>query len=306
MVSVSVLMLVFNGEKYLGAAVESILAQTYPDFELVILDDGSTDGSLRMLRQFHRGDPRIRIISREHRGFDETANQLIGLAQGGYVALMAQDDIALPERLALQVAFLRNHPEVLCVGGSFELIDEEGRYLTVLRQPETDQDIQRLNLVGHNSIHSACVMSRREPLLALGGFDPNFYPSEDLDLWLRLGEIGKLANLREPVLRYRVHSSSISAQTQSQMRACARRACESAWRRRGIRREFEATADTRPGPDRNSRLKFMLLYGWWAFNSRQRQTAIIYGWRAIRARPIKPDGWRLLLCALLKPFAVQR
>src|SRR5882672_4397689 len=160
MVSVSVLMPVFNGEKYLGAAVESILAQTYPDFELVILDDGSTDGSLRMLRQFHRGDPRIRIISREHLGFDETANQLIGLAQGEYVALMAQDDIALPERLAL-----------------------------------------------------------------------------------------KLANLREPVLRYRVHSSSISAQTQSQMRACARRACESAWRRRGIRREFEATADTRPGPD---------------------------------------------------------
>jgi len=143
MLSVSVLMPVFNGEKYLGAAVESILAQTYPDFELVILDDGSTDGSLRMLRQFRRGDPRIRIISREHRGFDDTANQLIGLARGEYVALMAQDDIALPERLALQVAFLRSNPEVLCVGGSFEVIDGDGRFLTILRQPETDQDIQR-------------------------------------------------------------------------------------------------------------------------------------------------------------------
>jgi len=306
MVSVSVLMPVFNGEKYLGVAVESILAQTYPDFELVILDDGSTDGSLRMLRQFHRRDPRIRIISREHRGFDETANQLIGLARGEYVALMAQDDIALPERLALQVAFLRNHPEVLCVGGSFELIDEEGRYLTVLRQPETDRDIQRLNLAGRNSIHSACVMSRREPLLALGGFDPNFYPSEDLDLWLRLGEIGKLANLREPVLRYRIHSESISAQTQSQMHAAARRACERAWQRRGVQGNFEATEDWRPGPDRDSRHTFMLQYGWWAFNSRERQTAIIYGWRAIEARPFRPDGWRLFLCALLKPLAARQ
>jgi glycosyltransferase involved in cell wall biosynthesis len=306
MLSVSVLMPVFNGEKYLGAAAESILAQTYPDFELVILDDGSTDGSLRMLRQFRRGDPRIRIISREHRGFDDTANQLIGLARGEYVALMAQDDIALPERLALQVAFLRSNPEVLCVGGSFEVIDGDGRFLTILRQPETDQDIQRLNLAGHNSFHSACVTSRREPLLALGGFDPSFFPSEDLDLWLRLGEIGKLANLREPVLRYRMHSSSISAQTQSQMHVTARRACERAWQRRGIRGNFEATEDWRPRPDRDSRHKFMLLYGWWAFNSRERQTAIIYGWRAIRAKPLEPDGWRLFLCALLKPFRAQR
>src|SRR5712691_3655370 len=164
MVTVSVLMPVFNGEKYLSAAVESILAQTYPDFELVILDDGSTDGSLRMLQQFQRRNPRIRIISRENRGYVKTANQLIGIAQGEYVALMAQDDIALPERLALQVAFLRKNPAVVCVGGSFELIDGEGRYLTLLRQPETDRDIQRLNLVGHTSIHSACVMVRREPL----------------------------------------------------------------------------------------------------------------------------------------------
>jgi len=306
MVTVSVLMPVFNAEKYLCAAVESILAQTFRDLELIILDDGSTDATLRMLREFQKGDPRIRVISRENQGVVKTTNQLIGLAQGEYVALMDSDDIALPERLALQVAFLRKNPEVVCVGGSFELIDAEGRYLTLLRQPETDRDIQRLNLVGHNSVHNPCVMIRREPLVRLGGFDPGFHPTADLDLWLRIGEVGKLANLREPLLRYRVHSSSISAQTQSQMHAAARRACERAWQRRGIQGNFEATEDWRPGPDRDSRHKFMLQYGWWAFDSRKRQTAIIYGWRAIEARPFRSDGWRLFLCALLKPLVARQ
>src|SRR2546423_542832 len=117
MPSVSVLMPVYNGEKYLAAAVESILAQAYRDFEFVILNDGSTDGSMRILERFQRRDPRIRVLSRENRGLVQTVNELIGFARGEWVALMAQDDISLPERLALQSDFLRRHPEVLCVGG---------------------------------------------------------------------------------------------------------------------------------------------------------------------------------------------
>src|SRR2546421_3927927 len=186
MPSVSVLMPVYNGEKYLAAAVESILAQAYRDFEFVILNDGSTDGSMRILERFQRRDPRIRVLSRENRGLVQTVNELIGFARGEWVALMAQDDISLPERLALQSDFLRRHPEVLCVGGCFEVIDAQGRYLTVLRQPEDDAEIQRLNLVGHNSIHAACVMVRRAPLLAAGGLNSEGYSSPDLELSLPL------------------------------------------------------------------------------------------------------------------------
>ena len=187
-----------------------------------------------------------------------------------------------------------------------EMIDEKGRFLTLLRLPETDQDIQCLALAGHGSITHPCAMIRHESLVNVGGFDPDFYMAEDLDLWLRLGEIGQLANLREPVLKYRLHSHSISGQNPSQHRAAARKACERAWQRRGIRGNFEASDPWRPGSDRDSRLKFMLMYGWWAFNSRERQTAIIYGWRAIQARPFKSDGWKLFACALLKPFGAQR
>jgi glycosyltransferase involved in cell wall biosynthesis len=306
MVTVSVLMPVFNGEKYLAAAVESILAQTFRDFEFIVIDDGSKDGSLRILQEFQKREPRMRIISRDNRGVARTFNELLSYAQGEYVALNAQDDIALPERLALQVAFLRARPRVVCAGGSFELIDADDRYLTLLRPVQTDEEIQRLALAGSGSINASSAMIRRESALSVGGCNHEFYPAEDLDFWLRLGEIGELANLHEPLVRYRLHSASISEQNRSQQRAAARRACESAWQRRGIQGKFEAAFDWRPGPDRESRHTFMLQYGWWAFNSSQRQTALIYGWRAIQARPFRSDGWRLLLCALLKPLGAAR
>lgn len=306
MVTISVLMPVFNAQKYLSAAIESILTQTFGDFELIVLDDGSTDATLRILQEFQKRGPRIRIISRENRGLIKSANELLGHAQGEFVARMDADDIALPARFSLQVAFLREHPEVVCVGGATEMIDGEGRYLTQLQLPETDQDIQRLALAGHGSITHSCAMIRRESLVSIGGYDPEAYAAEDLDLWLKLGEIGQLANLHEPVLSCRLHSGSISERNPSHQRAAARKACERAWQRRGIQGTFEASDPWRPGPDPDSRLKFMLRYGWWAFNSRERQTAIIYGLRAIRAMPFKPDGWKLFACALLKPFETQR
>ncbi len=299
---VSVAMSVYNAEPYLAAAIESILNQTFRDFEFIIIDDGSTDSSLKTLQKYAAQDQRIRLTSRENRGIPQTRNEILAQSQGEFIAVMDADDIALPDRFAQQVEFLTQHPDVVCVGGGFDMIDEKGRYLTSLTVPTDDATIQKLALAGHCSICHPTAMMRRTALQQVSGYDEAFRQTLDLDLWLRLGEIGQLANLPQPLLRYRLHAQSVSGQRREQQRQSSRIACERAWQRRGIEGHFEASDPWRPGPDRASQHHFMLQYGWWAFNSGQRQTAIIYGLKAIQQLPWAIPGWKLLLSALLKPL----
>ena len=297
---VSVLMPVYNSEKYVAEAVESVLAQTFGNFEFLIIDDGSSDGSLAILKRYKEKDQRICLVNRPNTGYVVALNEMLVLAQGKYIARMDSDDVALPERFSRQVEFLESNSGVVCVGGSFELIDEKGRLLTCLEPPQSNDDIQKLLLAGHSSICHPCTMMCRQAVIDLGGYNESMMPTEDLDLWLRLGEVGALANLKDKVLKYRLHMYSVSAQTQKQQRNKAREACEQAWRRRGIEGHFEAAEQWRPGSDRLSQHNFMLQYGWWAFNSSQRQTAIVYGTRAITTRPFAVGGWKLLACAAIK------
>jgi hypothetical protein len=184
-----------------------------------------------------------------------------------------------------------------------EMIDERGRLLTVLELPTEDAEIQAKAVVGHAPLFHPAAMIRRAALERIGGYRHEFWPAEDLDLWLRLGEVGALANLRGPVLRYRLHGASVSGTQVERQRAAARRCCESAWQRRGIRDgRFEAGDAWRPGTDPHSQQRFLLRFGWWAFASGQRATALAYGWKAVRVRPFSPDGWRLLACGLCKPM----
>lgn len=303
---VGVVMPVFNGERYLAPTIEAILGQTFTDFEFVIVNDGSTDGSRDILEQYARQDSRIVIVDQQNGGISRALNAGIDRVIAPYVAPIDQDDISLPHRLEVEVAALEADPDVVCVGGWYEIIDAQGRYLTTLRVPSDDSDIQRVALAGHSPIcHSGCMM-RKVAFLKVGGYDPEFDLAQDLDLYLRLGEVGRLQNLETPVLRYRVHAAASSERRCAEQRERARVACERAWNRRGIRGTFEAAELYRPGPSSASRHKFSLQYGWWAFNSRERQTAIVYGLRAIHARPLQSEGWRLLACALLKPFGSRR
>lgn len=298
--AVSVLMPVYNGAAYLRAAVQSILDQSFCDFEFIVLDDGSTDDSLRILQEYARQDSRIRLISRRNRGLTYTLNELIAEARGEFMARMDADDIALPDRFARQVEFLRAHPAALCVGGAFQIIDEAGRYLTTLYPPTSNEQIQDHLIHGRCAISHPAAMARLQPIRDLGGYQGDF--AEDLDLWLRLGEKGELANLQDAVLRYRLHSASVSERVGHRQRDAALVACQAAWRRRGIRDGiFEGTSAWRP-ESKATRYTFMLQYGWWAWNSRERATAQIYGLRALQARPFGVEGWKLLLVSLLKPF----
>lgn len=300
--TISVLMPVYNAATYVAQAVESILTQTFTDFEFLIIDDGSTDRSLSILQRYAEQDSRIRLISRPNTGYVIALNEMLAQAQGEFLARMDADDRALPTRFRRQVEFLRQHPEVVCVGGGHEVIDHKGRLLTRLTLPTDDAAIQREALAGHGSICHPCAMIRRSALVAIGGYDAALMPAEDLDLWLRLGEMGQLANLSESILQYRLHLQSVSETAGALQRQQALEACQRAWKRRGIQGTFKATDLWRPGNDRQSHHRFMMQYGWWAFNSSQRQTALIYALKAIRSLPWRQEGWKLFACALIKPL----
>jgi glycosyltransferase involved in cell wall biosynthesis len=292
---------VYNAEKYLSEAIASILNQTFTNFEFLIGDDGSSDRSFEIINEFAVQDSRIHVFQNpENYGGGKTRNLLSQAAIGTYIAAMDADDIALPDRLDTQLQFMETHPDVVCLGGAHYLIDEDGRLLTLLSLPEDDVEIQRLALAGHGSICHPCAFMRRSVFQNLGGYDEAMISAQDLDLWLRLGEQGSLANLAQPILKYRLQANSVSQKRGTEQRQNARIACERAWERRGIEGHFEADYAWRPTADPDSRLKFMLQYGWWAFNSRQRWTAALYGWRSLKVAPFRKEGWQLLLSAMLK------
>lgn len=203
--TVSVVMPVYNAEKYLALALDSILGQTFCDFELIIVNDGSTDGSMAIVGS--RNDERIVVVDEGHRGLPASLNRGISAARGKYIARMDGDDIALPARLEKQVAFLEMHPQVGILGTACRLIDAAGGNLGVVQWPADDLQIRWVSLLGTPFAHPTVVM-RRETLKDNGlTYDDAFAEGdEDYDLWTRVLRYTSGANLAEPLLLYRRHS----------------------------------------------------------------------------------------------------
>lgn len=298
---VSVLMPAYNAERYVAEAVESILAQTFTDFEFLIIDDGSTDRTRAILERFAARDDRIRLVSRPNTGHVVALNQMLANARGKLLARMDADDVALPDRFAAQVKFLRDHPEVVCVGGHYQVIDAKGRPLWINTPPERDEEIQRMALSGRCPINHPSVMMRARVARDVGGYREEMIVAQDLDLWLRMGERGQLANLPKVVLRYRLHDRSVSEMRQHQQIDMFRKISDEACDRRGIERRFVPMAPWRP-TDRTSRRAQATHYGWIAFKRGDRWGALDYGLRAVGLGPLDSNGWRLLACSLLKPM----
>ncbi len=296
---ISVLMCAYNAEYYLAETLSSVLTQTFKDFELVVVDDGSTDQTPDILDTFAQSDPRVRVITGPNAGIPQAANVGLAACRGEFIARIDADDIAKPRRFEVQLAYMKKHGLVAC-GTWHDLIDEEGRLLKLLKTPVDDATIQDLALRGHGSICNPTSMFRREAYMKLGGYSEDLPVAEDLDCWLRLGEVGKLGNVPECLSQYRLHSHSISEKKCQLQRDFAKLACERAWKRRGIQGVFEAAGLWRPGVDRGSRHHFAMEYGWWAFGSEQFQTAASYGGRAIKLKPWHPAGYKLLAVSLLK------
>ena len=173
MPAVSVIMAVHNAEAYLDAAVKSILNQSFTDFEFIIIDDGSTDGSRNKLGEYSRKDNRVRLISRANKGLTPSLNEGLKLARGQYIARMDADDVASPVRLGVQVQYLYDHPQVSLLGGAYELIDDAGRLLTTIVPPTDDATLQEHALSGRTPICHPLAMFRRDAALKVGDTTKN-------------------------------------------------------------------------------------------------------------------------------------
>ncbi|MGK0390344.1 MAG: glycosyltransferase involved in cell wall biosynthesis [Maribacter sp.] len=204
---VSVIMPVYNGERYLSEAIESILNQTYENIEFIILDDGSTDASPRILSDFELHDKRIQVHSfKENRGIIDVLNEGITLAKGEYLARMDADDISLPTRLEKQVAFLEYNPDYLLVGCKIELLFGQRQPSGIYPQLYSSSDELRISSLFYCPFSHPTVMMKTNIAKAFG-YNSGYHKVEDYELWTRLLQYYFCANLEERLLYYRMHAS---------------------------------------------------------------------------------------------------
>ena len=210
---VSVIMAVYNGVPYLRQAVESILYQTFSDFEFIIVDDGSTDGTWDILTEYANRDQRIVLVpNKENIGLTKSLNKGLALAQGEYVARQDADDVSLPKRFEKQGDLLDKQPEVVLISCDIELINAGGCSVGK-HERACDPELVSWYLLFYNRLagHSQ-VMFRRESVMNLGGYSKTCRYSQDYELWCRLAGVGKVAILPEILLQQRIHNNSISAE----------------------------------------------------------------------------------------------
>jgi len=204
---VSVFMTVYNGERYLLQALDSIRRQSLTDFEFVIVDDGSDDRTPEILAEAHAADLRIRVISMPHLGRGPALNVAWAQATGLYVANLDADDMAEPDRLEKQSDFLQHNPEVGLVGTASRVLYEDTGNELVRRPPTSDPELRRA-LVRHNPFQHSSVMMPRHVLEEVGGYNEDLAGWEDYELWVRIGCHYRLANLADVLTVRRKHRRS--------------------------------------------------------------------------------------------------
>ena len=204
---VTVLMPVFNAEKYLGSAMESILSQTYTHFEFLIINDGSTDKTAQIIESY--SDKRIRLIQNPRNlGLVKTLNIGIDLAKGKYIARMDADDICHAERLERQVEFLETHPKVVLIGSGYVMIDEFGNPVHIKRKPMDSIQVRWVSLFRTAIEHP--VSTYKASLAKKIKYNENYDFAQDYDLWVRMLEHGDASILEDILLKYRMHDENIS------------------------------------------------------------------------------------------------
>lgn len=243
---VSVVMTTYNGEKYLGSAIASVLRQSLSDFELIVVDDCSSDSTPRILREIE--DCRLRLIHNEHHeGIANALNRAVAAAAGKYVAFQDHDDLSLPDRLQIQCQFLEENPEIGMVGSSCRIIDANGNLVRDVMVRCNDAEL-RWCLIWYNPFFHTTLMARRSAITTIRGYssDPNYRFSEDYEMMSRLAMSYPVANLPQPLACWRTHANSASE------RNPARQVCSGAnisirnvadlWRRAGEQAANETVA----------------------------------------------------------------
>jgi glycosyltransferase involved in cell wall biosynthesis len=292
----TVLMPVFDAERFVFAAVESVLRQTHTDFELLVFDDASQDRSAAIVESIR--DPRIQLIRKPHAGHTVWLREGVERARGVYVARMDADDVAQPRRFEKQLDFMRRNPECVAVGAEVLLMDPDGRPLGEQGVSLEHEDIVRELLLGRGGalVHPVA-MFRREALIAVGSYRPEAEPAEDLELYLRLAEKGRLANLPDVLLHYRLHLGKVSSARAGEQR----RKIVSIVRDARLRRGLPANADPELPvvPESLTAVDYWHYWARCAIRGGRLATARRYAGEVLLRRPFESRSWRLMVSALL-------
>lgn len=309
---VSILMSVYNGEDFLREAIDSILGQTYRDFEFCIIDDGSTDGTASILASYSDSDPRVRVHRQENTGLRRALNNAISLSRGEYLARQDADDRSMPRRMEMQVRLLDEHPDTVLVGTHYHLIDGKGAILNGIRPPTQSEELKK-GLVSGNQFAHGSVMYRRSVAEAVGRYREEFVCSEDYDFMLRMSEQGEVANIPEFLYQWRLSLECESVSRRQSQDLYASLAADMAKERRekGFdrlqqmppnerNRWVQEYLDARRGTvvvddalGYNKWAKILLDWG----NDRE---AFRFIFRSLALRPLRVDTWRLLCRAGLQ------
>lgn len=294
---VSVVIPAFNAERYLQQAVESVLAQSFKDFECIVVDDGSTDRTARILAELAQRDARVLPLRVEHCGIVGALNAGLKAARGRLVARMDADDLCLPQRFEKQVRYLDDHPDCVALGTRVMLVDPYGSPLWEIDIHTTHEEIDDALLQANGwAIFHPSVMMRRDPVLDVGGYRQEYQWSEDIDLFLRLAEVGRLANLPTTHLYYRQHLASVNRmKTQEQVRTNERLLAE-VFRRRGI--PLPQDLRVQPPPLLN-RYDQYHAWGRRALINRNYRVARHHALAAVRERPFERASWSLMYHAAI-------
>lgn len=214
-VEISVIMAVFNAERYLAEAIESVLSQTFVNFELIMVDDGSTDNSRDILNRFN--DERIEIIWQPNSGPASARNNGIKRAKGKYIAILDADDLCLPERLEIQYNFLRTNLDCIAVGSNAHVIDEHGRHIYTSDISLTSEELKN-GLPHKMPFRHPSVMYQKDAFVKAGMY-PDIAMIEDVLLFIRMAPFGEFANIKQPLIKYRLSPSASSARNKETQKA---------------------------------------------------------------------------------------
>jgi hypothetical protein len=228
-------MVICNVERFLVEAIESVLSQTFHDFEFIILDYGSTDKSKDIVLSYAARDSRIKLHSTPPCAYIEAKIAACSLAQGRYIAVQDADDNSFPNRLLWEVEFMEKNPAVAVLGTAADWINAENRFLRVFEPPTSDEEIRTGLLTSSPFVHSS-IMMRRESFTHVGGYRRVFAHAEDYDLYLRISEHFQCANLKQVAVQYRIHARQFSLRTlrQQKIAKLAAQAAASGRQTRGV------------------------------------------------------------------------
>ncbi len=299
---VSVIMPVYNAEKYLREAIDSVLSQTFTDFELIAVDDGSTDSSLEILREYEKKDERVRVLTQENTGVAGARNRALQAVNAEFVASLDADDVAYPEWLQTIYNYISNNNDCMVVGCRILSMDEDGAPISNEMQALEQDEIEEVLLRGRGGIvNSGCVM-RIDAVRDVGGYNLELPVGEDVDLFLKLGERGRLANLPDRLLKVRRNFNSTCWVNVDDHVKCGEKIVRAAYIRRGL--DLEKMHVSRPPAvtpyDEMVRWSMLACYDGFM------RTAWKYAFKALKEKPLGVAGWKALGRALAYSLRLKR